>query len=136
VLSSSQRRSGLEVQLDTYEREVERYGGPAGIRHAESLFWVDSLMAVRLVSGTLGDDGLAIRWRVAVLSMDVLMRSFGFSVFERLNIAQQAKREAIQRLGTERGLTNRLAHLYRQLREQVDDTLQLAEHLETAKDNW
>ena len=31
-----------QVQLDTYEREVERYGGPEGIELAEQLFHADS----------------------------------------------------------------------------------------------
>lgn len=30
------------VQLDTYEREVERYGGPAGVELAEEIFHADS----------------------------------------------------------------------------------------------
>ena len=30
------------TQLDTYEREVERYGGPAGVVHCERIFHADS----------------------------------------------------------------------------------------------
>jgi thiopeptide-type bacteriocin biosynthesis protein len=41
-------RSGLlsRFQLDTYEREVERYGGAAGITPAEKLFHADSEAAL------------------------------------------------------------------------------------------
>src|SRR5205807_10366290 len=38
------------VQLDTYEREVERYGGPEAIELAEKLFHADSEAVLQLIS--------------------------------------------------------------------------------------
>jgi thiopeptide-type bacteriocin biosynthesis protein len=47
----SATRDGLlaKVTLDTYEREISRYGGPAGIEIAEQLFELDSNLAVELL---------------------------------------------------------------------------------------
>lgn len=68
--------------IDTYEREIERYGGPHAIGDAEELFSADSALVLRLLNLTKGSDipreviavatsldlfdGLALREHVAV----------------------------------------------------------------------
>ena len=42
------------VQLDTYEREMERYGGEAGIGLAERVFHADSYAELTCCSMTSG----------------------------------------------------------------------------------
>src|SRR5437016_951696 len=55
------------VQLDTYEREVERHGGPEGIVLAERLFHFDSEAALEILEILEpGDAGADERWRLAV----------------------------------------------------------------------
>jgi lantibiotic biosynthesis protein len=71
--------------LDTYEREVERYGGPQGISLAESIFGADSrfvVQALQLIrSGALSLDMTAL----AVLSIDHLLAGMGADPAQRLN---------------------------------------------------
>ena len=70
--------------LDTYERELERYGGPAGTSVAESIFGADSrftVAAVRLCrTGLLTADMTTL----AVLSIDSLLAALGASPARRL----------------------------------------------------
>jgi thiopeptide-type bacteriocin biosynthesis protein len=61
------------LQLDTYEREVERYGGDAGVRLAERLFAADSDAAVALLPLLSEDAAGNLRWRVALLSVARLL---------------------------------------------------------------
>jgi thiopeptide-type bacteriocin biosynthesis protein len=61
------------LQLDTYEREVERYGGDAGVRMAERLFSADSTAALELLALLTGDAGGNLRWRIALLSVARLL---------------------------------------------------------------
>jgi thiopeptide-type bacteriocin biosynthesis protein len=61
------------LQLDTYEREVERYGGDAGVRLAERLFDADSTAAMAMLSMLTEDAAGAVRWRVALLSVARLL---------------------------------------------------------------
>src|SRR5262249_48674476 len=69
-----------KVQLDTYEREVERYGGPAGIGPCEQLFHHDSEATVELLQ-LLEDDGRGDRrWRLALLGMDRLLDDLGLDL--------------------------------------------------------
>jgi lantibiotic biosynthesis protein len=85
-------RQGLcsRLCLDTYEREVERYGGPAAMTIAESIFGADSRFTVdvlRLVrAGLLSIDMTSL----AVLSIDSLLTGLGASEAERLDWYQTA----------------------------------------------
>ena len=69
--------------VDTYEREVERYGGPEGMAAAEDLFAADS----RCVAALLGclRDGLGLdRVGLAVLTTDDLLDALGLDPGRRL----------------------------------------------------
>jgi thiopeptide-type bacteriocin biosynthesis protein len=62
-----------KLQLDTYEREVERYGGPGGIELAEGIFAADSRAALELVRRLAGDAGAEARWQVTLYGIDRLL---------------------------------------------------------------
>lgn len=66
------------IQLDTYEREVERYGGAAGIVLAERLFQADSEAVLALAELLPEDARGEVRWRLALVGMDLLLRDLGF----------------------------------------------------------
>jgi lantibiotic biosynthesis protein len=78
------------LQLDTYEREVERYGGDRGIELAEEVFAADSEAVLSIMAPLSGDAGLDLRWRLAMCGIDLLFEDLGFSLEE--------KRSAVQRL--------------------------------------
>ncbi len=65
------------VQHDTYEREIERYGGLEGTLAAERLFQADSEAVLGLLREYPGDDGLAGRRLLATRGVDRLMSDFG-----------------------------------------------------------
>jgi len=64
-------------QLDTYDREVERYGGAAGIGLCERLFHADSEAALSIVELLEGDEGADARWRLALSGTDLLLGDLG-----------------------------------------------------------
>lgn len=73
------------VQLDTYEREVERYGGPAAIEWAEQLFHHDSIAVSEMLAQLEpGDGGMDERWQLALRGSDQLMADFGLDCPARL----------------------------------------------------
>lgn len=70
--------------FDTYEREVERFGGPAGVAAAETLFHADSQAVIeilRLSRGGLLDLDIS---SLAIVSIDDLLASLGVNEAERL----------------------------------------------------
>lgn len=72
------------VQIDTYAREIERYGGSAGIALAEQVFWADSEAVVALLPLTQTDDDL--RWQMAARGADTLLSDLGFGPAEKVRV--------------------------------------------------
>ena len=77
------------VLLDTYRREVARYGGPEGVRNAEKVFGADSDAVVAILAAAGGDEGLDARWRLAVAGTDRLLADAGLPVAERRAAVKQ-----------------------------------------------
>jgi lantibiotic biosynthesis protein len=66
------------LQFDTYEREVERYGGPAGIEAAEKIFELDSEAVLKLLASLPpGDAGAERRIQLALAGIFALCSDFG-----------------------------------------------------------
>jgi thiopeptide-type bacteriocin biosynthesis protein len=86
-----QRGTLWRVQLDTYEREVERYGGLAGIHIAERFFHLDSELVLDLLTALHLSGGAAARWQAACYSVDRLLSGLGFNASQ--------KRELVNKLG-------------------------------------
>jgi thiopeptide-type bacteriocin biosynthesis protein len=72
------------VAFDTYEREIERYGGPAGIESAEALFAADSVAVVELLALAQGQLTTIDRTALGVLSVDALLDALGLDAARRL----------------------------------------------------
>ena len=88
LLESGQVR---RFALDTYERELERYGGPAGMPLCEQLFQADSTAVLEIVEA-LDDMELAeARWKLAVAGMDVLLSGLGLGLTEKLAVASASR---------------------------------------------
>lgn len=71
-----------KVQQDTYQRELERYGGTFGIELAERIFDADSDFAIAALDGvTLTDD-----WRIGVAAVSIArtLDDFGLSLGEQI----------------------------------------------------
>jgi thiopeptide-type bacteriocin biosynthesis protein len=71
------------IQLDTYQREVERYGGTEGIVLAEQLFQMDSEAVLSLAELFTEDARGDLRWRLLFVGMDLLLRDLGFDLEAR-----------------------------------------------------
>lgn len=78
-------------QLDTYEREVERYGGPVGIELSEQLFWADSACVVDLLGMLAGDAGIDARWRLTLRGLDQILEDLGFDLPTKLTLMRQVR---------------------------------------------
>lgn len=64
-----------QIQLDTYQRELERYGAGT-IELAEQLFEMDSELALQIISHLDGDYGDSIRWKIGLLIIDSYFKAF------------------------------------------------------------
>jgi len=104
------------LELFTYEREVERYGGEQGIVFAEHIFRVDSdiiLQGLELIT----EYGESIRWRLALQLSDALQEGFGYSLSEKLKLISELRHKFGQEFQEHTHLRNQLGKKYR---EQAD----------------
>ncbi len=111
------------MQLDTYDRELTRYGGDAGMELSEQLFRHDSDAVLGLVMELSGDTGLDSRWRLALAGTDRLLTDFGLGLAEKLAWAQ-ARRDAFAReFRVDGPLTKALGDRYRRERTALEPLL-------------
>jgi lantibiotic biosynthesis protein len=76
-----------ELAIDTYEREVERYGGERGMLASEAVFVADSAAAADLLRVTR--DGLELdATTLAVVSVDELLDALGVGAAERTELCR------------------------------------------------
>ncbi|MEU8680288.1 lantibiotic dehydratase [Streptomyces sp. NPDC048611] len=101
-----------KVVLDTYEPEVERYGGPTALGHAERVFQADSESVVRLLAmapDQLGDPSSAAALGILdILTRlgspeEALDRLSSPSVLERRGEVPRARKQEIAALLDARG---------------------------------
>jgi thiopeptide-type bacteriocin biosynthesis protein len=113
-------RDGLCLRFcfDTYDREVERYGGEVGTTTAEALFAADSCAVVELLH--LSQQRLLEmdRMTLAILSIDDLLAGLGLTESDRLRwykdqamLRREAGQEYRQRKQTLRSLLGDPARL-------------------------
>jgi thiopeptide-type bacteriocin biosynthesis protein len=77
--------------LDTYVREIERYGGDRGIELVETLFWRDSEAVLAIVELLDGDAGATARWKLCVRGIDSLLDTVGLDADTRAKVCADGK---------------------------------------------
>ncbi|MEO7093832.1 MAG: thiopeptide-type bacteriocin biosynthesis protein, partial [Polyangiales bacterium] len=80
-----------KLVIDTYDREVERYGGDRGIELAERMFWRDSEAVLSIVELLDGDAGADARWRLTLRGIESLFTVLGIEPAARAKISADAK---------------------------------------------
>jgi lantibiotic biosynthesis protein len=81
------------VQLDTYQPEVERYGGPIGLELSEKVFEIDSAAVLELLGELEGDAGADARWKLALRGLDAMLDDFGLDVVQKHALVARRRRE-------------------------------------------
>lgn len=77
------------IDLGTYEREVERYGGPDGIVLAEAIFEADSDAALAICAAYRRDPDA--RFRLALRGVHALLSDLGFDLAARTRVVAAAR---------------------------------------------
>lgn len=80
-----------KIQLDTYVRELERYG-PALMEHSEAFFFHDSEAVLQLLQ-TIGGAENQERWLLALKGADELLNGFGYTPVMKMKLLQQLQQQ-------------------------------------------
>lgn len=111
------------VQFDTYEREVERYGGLQATILAEELFCADSDAMLTIIETLTGDSGADLRWYLALKSVDLLMTDFGLDLGERRTVSKEGRRNFTAEFNLRAEHRHALGDRYRAERMKIEDIL-------------
>ncbi len=110
--------------LDTYDREVERYGGPLGVELAERIFHADSEAVAEILEGLSGDEGAEARWRLALAGMDALASDFGLDLAGRCRLIAAARESLRRELRAGKELEIQMGARFRKERRSLEAILE------------
>lgn len=109
-----------KVQVDTYVREIERYGGDEGMAVSEEIFWRDSEAVTELLTLLPGDSGLDARWRIGLLSWDMLLSDLGFDLADKIEFTGSMREDALRAMDERTAMKRALGARFRQERKQLE----------------
>ena len=110
-----------KIQIDTYHRELERYGFE-NIELAESLFSIESNTVVDLLPVLESDDKL--RWQIVLLLIDHLLNSFNFSLELKNNFLLSLNEAFSKEFGMDKPLKVQLDRKFREERKRITEILE------------
>jgi thiopeptide-type bacteriocin biosynthesis protein len=79
-----------KIQIDTYQRELERYGTET-IDLAEDVFFHQSVMVVGFLEFLQGKADENLRWLFAIRATDYLLDNFGYDLTQKLGLMEHLK---------------------------------------------
>ncbi len=107
-----------KIQLDTYQREIERYGAEH-IELAERLFCYDSEMIVHFLDMIDGEEGEELRWLYTIRALDQMLSDFGYSEDQKMLFMERLKTGFGLEFGMNKSLKKQLDVKFRTNREKI-----------------
>jgi thiopeptide-type bacteriocin biosynthesis protein len=111
------------VQLDTYEREIERYGGVVAAALSERVFRADSDAVLAVVQSAVGDPAADVRWRLALLGIDRLLDDLGLDLPAKQALVQAARDGFAREMAVDDQLRRELGRRFRAERPALERLL-------------
>lgn len=110
------------IMLDTYQREVERYG-PTTMDLGEKWFYHDSKMIVDMLSMIEGDEGEFIRWKFALRAVGALLADFGCDMEKKFELVSRFRENFGREFGLNMGLKEQLEKKFRAARAEISEIM-------------
>ncbi|MDR6808906.1 thiopeptide-type bacteriocin biosynthesis protein [Dyadobacter sp. BE34] len=107
-----------KIQLDTYKRELERYGHQT-FEEVESIFFADSVATADLLNMLSGDAGEHFRWLTGLKGVDMLLNDLGFTLADKKVFAGQLRERFFHEFRGDTQLNIQLNNKYRQHTEEI-----------------
>ena len=73
------------VQFETYQREIERYGFDT-MHLSEEIFFHQSVAVLNFISMLDGDDGEQYRWQIALKAIDLFLDDFHYTIEQKRDL--------------------------------------------------
>ncbi len=115
-------KSVWKIQIDTYQREIERYGSK-NMANSEFLFHKESELICKILQNTNEDDEL--RWKLAFLGVDNLLSNFELKIEQKKQLLEYLSESFNKEFGLENANdTKILAKSYREKRQIIEEMIE------------
>ncbi|TGE16957.1 lantibiotic dehydratase [Hymenobacter elongatus] len=111
-----------KTQIDTYRRELERYGTRT-MALSEAWFYENSRAVLAVLTETAGDDSAA-PWIWGLRQVDELLRAFGYTLAEKTALLHTLKESFGREFGMNKALKLQLDAKYRTFRPAIQRGLE------------
>ena len=101
-----------KIQLDTYNREIERYGADT-YSLSEELFYYDSEMIAKMIGLIEGDEGELYRWLFSLRATDELMNDFGLNLDQKLLFVDKRYESFSREFNVDKAMLKAISDKYR-----------------------
>jgi thiopeptide-type bacteriocin biosynthesis protein len=122
-----------KIQLDTYVRELERYGAH-NIENSEALFYHDSVAITEILNMIEGDVGESYRWLLAARGLDELLNDFGLGLEDKINVFEKISDAFFKEHNGDKKLTVALNEQFRSHSKSIRSFLDPAQDIENEID--
>ena len=110
------------MQIDTYERELERYGDET-IELAENIFFYDSILVINLLKQIEIDNSSKFRWLISLKATDEFLNDFHYDLERKKQLMFTLKEEFAREFGMDRALKSQLDKKFRKERTSINTML-------------
>jgi thiopeptide-type bacteriocin biosynthesis protein len=102
----------LKLQIDTYKRELERYGQHS-FPEIETVFFADSVATINLLDLLGGDEGERYRWLIGLRSVHSILDDMNFTLPEKKELMDALQERFFKEFNGNTQLTVQLNNKYR-----------------------
>lgn len=110
-----------KIQLDTYNRELERYNGHL-MELTETLFYIDSTHTLKLLR-ILEDMPLSARWLIAAKMIDCLLIDFNYNLRQRKELLESMDKSYKMEFGFNEFNSKQFNVMYREHSHELEEVL-------------
>jgi thiopeptide-type bacteriocin biosynthesis protein len=111
------------IQLDTYEREIERYGAST-MEYSERVFCYDSAMCLALLEVLRGDEKEEARWLSSLQAVNTLLDDFRYTDLQKLELLRKMNKHFGDEFHKNSDLAEQLSVKYRNHRSRIEAVMQ------------
>lgn len=111
-----------KLQLETYQREMKRYGSQT-MELSETIFYVDSIAIAEIVGLLYGADDEMTRWLLSMKMIDNLLVDFELNVDDRLLLLEGMKNGFAKEFNMDNTAQRQLSAKYRTFRAEINSAM-------------
>lgn len=109
-----------KVQLDTYNKEIERYGLKT-MEISEQLFFLDSIMTINYLKNFKDEN---LRWLFGLKAIDDFLDLFQYQLSDKKNFMENLSNAFKAEFGRSKILNSNLSDKFRLNRQEISNTME------------